>query len=433
MTGNEHGGDESLTAGPKSPIETGASGAASAWTPAAQTAGAESTAGAPPPAAAKVPRQPWADGVRVGAVLLIFLFYFGPNWAHATSTEPSAAWRFISEHFAQWGIAAFVVLSGFALALTLSTSRRPYGSYISHRLARILAPFWMVAIPFSLAGFALGEEAWRNIWKLPVWLLGLGPVNPATHEPISAAWWYVSLALQISLLMPLLMRLRRSLGLIPVTVFAVGLNAVVLAAVELIRPEWVHLTQGLVLSRLAELTIGMAAAELVLWIRGSRRDRLRLVEAGCCLGFIMAVSPLLDKLGSWTTWRAVMVLTALFALGALLGGRQGRAHAATRRLAWAAAISYCFYLTQAPVSKYTGRLLVKAGIDTIYVALPVALIVCVLVAWLAERIAGRWVTPRLAAIFSRIFAREKAGAAGPGSAAEPPAEPPRDAGAHVIE
>jgi peptidoglycan/LPS O-acetylase OafA/YrhL len=429
LTGNEHGGDESLAGRPKSPIETEASEAASAETGAAEAAEAGA---APPPAAAKLPRQPWADGIRVGAVLLIFLFYFGPNWQHATSTKPSASWRFISEHFDHWGIAAFVVLSGFALALTHPTSRQSYGSYVSHRLAGILGAFWLVAIPLSLAGFALGQEAWSNIWKLPLWLLGLGPVSPGTYQPISEPWWYVSLALQISLLMPLLMRLRRSLGLIPVTVFAVGLNAVVLAAVELIVPRWVHLTQGLVLSRLAELTIGMAAAELVLWTWGSRRGRLRLVEALCCLGFIMAVSPLLGLLGSWTSWRVIMVLAVLFALGALLGGRQGRAHAATRWLAWAMAISYCFYLTLAPVSKYAGRLLVKAGIDTVYVALPVALIVCVLVAWTAERIAGRWVTPRLAVIFSPMFTREKAGP-GAGPAATAAAEPPRDAEAHVIE
>jgi peptidoglycan/LPS O-acetylase OafA/YrhL len=152
--------------------------------------------------AARPRRRPWVDVIRIVAVLLIFLFHFGPDWLQSSFAAPSATWRFISEHFAQWGIAAFVMLSGFTLKLTFKEG--PFRGYLAHRLSRILGPFWTVAIPFALVGFALGEQGWQNLWKLPVWLLGLGFLSPETYQPISEAWWYVSLALQISLIMPLL-------------------------------------------------------------------------------------------------------------------------------------------------------------------------------------------------------------------------------------
>jgi peptidoglycan/LPS O-acetylase OafA/YrhL len=358
-------------------------------------------------------RQLWADLVRVAAVLMIFLYHFTPDWLKSTATQPNAAEQFIRDHFAQWGIAAFVVLSGFSLALTLSISRASTAVYFSRRLTRILSPFWAIAIPFALVGFALGEETWAELWKLPIWLLGLGPASPATFQPISEAWWYVSLALQIGLVIPLLMRIRRSIGLVPLAVFSVFVNAAALAAVGLIRPEWKHLALSLVICRLAELMIGMAAAELVLAGRGDRR---RVATALASIGFVMAVSPLLDLLGMWTSWQATVGLAILFAVGALLAARAGReppapvesprrapTRVAWRLLAWAAGLSYCFYLSHAPISKYSGRLLAKLGLHNTLLALPLVLIVCVLVAWVADWAVKRWVTPRVSALFDRLL------------------------------
>lgn len=347
-------------------------------------------------------RQLWADVIRVAAVLMIFLYHAVPDWLKTTSAEPGTAEQFIISHFATWAIAGFVVLSGFSLTLTLSTPRRSTRSFLSHRLSRILSPFWTVAIPFSLAGFALGEEAWGDIWKLPIWLLGLGPVHPSTYQPISEAWWYVSLALQISLVMPLLLRVRRAIGLVPFSIFAVFVNVIALALVSLIRPEWKHLAQGLVVCRLAELVIGIAACELTLV---ARRDRRKLGTALLCMAFVMAVSPLLDLLGMWTGWEAMLGLAVLFTAGALSAAVFP---GTPRGLSWAAALSYTFYLTHAPVSKYAGRLLFRTGIDHVVIALPVLLVVCILVAWLADWVARRWVMPRISGLLERLLLRRTA-------------------------
>ncbi len=346
-------------------------------------------------------RQAWADVVRVAAVVMIFLYHFSPDWLSSTGTRAGDAHTFIRDHFAVWAIAAFVMLSAFSLSLGLLGAPKPYRDYLPRRLVRIVAPFWTVAIPFALVGFVVGEAAWHDIWKLPVWLLGFNFVHPDVYQPISEAWWYVSLALRISLVMPLLIAARRRFGLVPLTVAALALNAAALALVEQAGARWEYLAQGLVVCRLAELTIGLAAAELALGRRRGRADLASARPALVAMLLTMGVSPYLARLGAWTGWQALMVLTVLFFLGSFLAsGLTPRC----RVLAWAAALSYPFYLTHAPVSKYVGRVLASAGLDVTLVALLVALVVSVAVAWIFDQVSRRWVAPPLAAVFERLIA-----------------------------
>jgi hypothetical protein len=112
-------------------------------------------------------------------------------------------------------------------------------------------------------------------------------------------------------------------------------NAGVLAAVSVARPAWAHLAQGLVLCRLAELVIGIAAAELVL---RDRHDRRYLVKTLACLVFTLLVSPLLDLLGMWTSWEAMVFLGGVFLTGAILVAPRPRPLRLCGWLSWAAAI-----------------------------------------------------------------------------------------------
>jgi peptidoglycan/LPS O-acetylase OafA/YrhL len=349
----------------------------------------------------RMARQLWADVIRVAAVLMVFLYHFTPDWLASVAAEPSAAQQFISDHFAEWAIAAFVVLSGFSLALILSVNQSSFTEYLSHRLVRILGPFWTIAIPFALVGFALGEAPWTDLWKLPIWLLGLGPANPDTYLPVSEAWWYVSLALQISLIVPILMRVRRSLGLLPLAACALALNTATMFAVNAAGPQYHYLNQGLVLCRLTEVMVGVAAAEMVLARRaGGRGLRAALMS----MGLVMAASPLLDMLDMRTSWEATLALAGLFTAGAVFAASLA---IRSRCLTWAAALSYCFYLSHAPVSKYAGRLLARLGLHTTIGALLVVLPICVLVAWIADWVTRRYVAPLLSRLSDRLLIRNR--------------------------
>ena len=151
---------------------------------------------------------------------------------------------FIAAHFASWGIAAFVVLGGFAPALGCLASPPTYRAYAAKRLVRILAPYWTVALPFIVAGFVVGEGVLADAWKIPVWLGGLGPVSPQTYIPISEAWWYVSLALQISLIVPLMVWSYRRLGPLPTTCGVLAVNAVTLLLIGFAGKRWEYLAPG---------------------------------------------------------------------------------------------------------------------------------------------------------------------------------------------
>jgi peptidoglycan/LPS O-acetylase OafA/YrhL len=347
-------------------------------------------------------RQTWADAVRVAAVLMIFLYHFFPDWLDSSGARAGVATAFISDHFAVWAIAAFVILSAFSLSLGLLSTQRSYRDYLPRRLVRILAPFWTVAIPLALAGFALGEEPWRDAWKLVVWLLGLNFVHPDTYQPISEAWWYVSLALRISLVMPLLVGIRRRLGIVPLTAVALVVNAAALALVEQAADRWDYLAQGLVVCRLGELMLGLAAAELALCRRRGQAGLEHVWPPLVAMLLTMGVSPFLSMLSAWTGWQAIMVLAVLFFVGSYFASNLT---VRIRVLAAAAALSYPFYLTHAPVSKYAGRVLASAGLGSTAVALVVALVACVIVAWIFDQVSRRWVAPPLTAFFTRLLGR----------------------------
>ncbi len=353
-------------------------------------------------------RQLWVDILRVAALLMIFLFHSTQDWVESIGASPSTTEQFIANHFAGWGIAAFVVLSGFSLALTRLTPSTSNAVYFSRRLTRIFSPYWTIALPFALAGFLLHEAAVSDAWKLPIWLLGLGPISQATYQPISEAWWYISLALQISLVMPALIRVRRALGLLPLAVLALGVNAAALACVQAAPGQWAYLAQGLVLCRLTELMIGFAAAEIML-SRGI--DRRRLLMATASIALVMAASPALSMLRLWTGWPATLVLGVVFAGCAFIPSRLSPRW---RPIVWAASLSYVFYLTHAPVSKYFGRLLVALGLENTFVALPIILLVCTVVAWVADWFVRRFVTPYVSRFFDWLLIRDETSRLRPG-------------------
>ena len=208
--------------------------------------------------------------------MLIFLYHFGADYQRIVGSVSAAGlspWLAITAHpdLAVWAVSLFVILSGlsFTLASHGSASRRPQ---YARRAVRILAPLWVIAVPYLAAGLALGEMSTGDLWKVPIWLLGLGVVSPATFFPVSKAWWYVTLALQCALVMPLILGLVRRLGLTRVIALLIVTELASLWLIGLLPPEWHYLRMGLVLARLIEISVGVLAAEALLsphWLGAS--------------------------------------------------------------------------------------------------------------------------------------------------------------------
>lgn len=335
-------------------------------------------------------RLVWPDVIRVLAAGAIFVFHFAGGYARLGDGGPSGAVRFIESHFSYWAIAAFVVLSGFSLALgRLQAEEQHYRRYVSRRLTRLFAPYWTVAVPLIVIGFARGEAPTRALWKVPIWLLGLGPISPETYLPISQVWWYVSLALQISLLVPLVAWSCRRLGVLTTTILALGVNAVALQVIAIAPDRWNPLTQGLVFARLAEVMVGVVAASILL----SRRSRAgRPVRELLCALLLVAGAPILWRLGARTDAFTFAVLAAVFVACAFFMTGAARPR---RWLAAAAALTYVFFLSHAPLTGYVLTALFDRGFDSFFITLPLVLVTTVSAAWLADWIARRYVARRV--------------------------------------
>lgn len=342
-------------------------------------------------------RLAWPDAIRVLATATIFAFHFSGDYWRLAGGTTSRVGIYIQQNFNLWGIAAFVVLGGFSLTLSSATRAPGYRDYAARRLTRLLAPYWTVAIPFIIVGFAVGEAPLSDWWKVPVWLFGLGPVSRATYLPISQVWWFVSLALQISLLMPLVTAAYRRLGPVPTTLAAVALNYLAFVAIDMAAGSWEYLDQGLVFARLCEVMAGVLAANIVL---KRRQDGGRIAGDLVAAVLLMVALPFVYRLGHFTPWAMVVALALVFLACALCLPAAGREY---RWLGIAAAYTYCFYLSHAPVTKYTLQALFGRGVDELYVTLPIVLALTVAIAWAAETLARRYATPLVGRAVRRIL------------------------------
>lgn len=336
---------------------------------------------------AGTPRLAWPDAVRLLATAAIFLFHFFPEFLRLSGTQGGGFERIVGKSFNDWGLSAFVVLSGFSLTLSCLTAARPYRDYAARRLVRLYAPYWTVAVPITALGFAMGVAGLDELWKVPIWLLGLGVVSESTYLPISNAWWFVSLALQISLLAPLVVWVYRRYGAFVATLGMLAVQAATLGVIYFAGRGWQYLDQGFVLARLAEVVAGVLAACILV----KRRDGGSIrAELGGLAALLVAV-PFLYSIPHYhfIPWDAPFVLALVFAACALwapAGGRQ------VRWLAVAAAYTYCFYLCHAPVTKYTLEALFGRGVSGLAATFVLSLAASVVVTWVAEAASRRYTT-----------------------------------------
>lgn len=324
-------------------------------------------------------RAAWADWCRLTAAASIFLFHFLTDYtrlfgarAAAAATGEGAA--LIVSEFEGWGISFFLVLMGASLVLSPITE--PYARYLRRRLLRVLLPLWILAIPYLAAGLAVSEMQWQDVWKVPFWLTGLNVLHPALFFPVSGAWWYVTLAVQWILVAPLVQRLVRARGLLPMAFLLGALQLASLAAISLLPSEWSYLSQGLIVARAATVGFGVVIAHLL----SASRTRNELLTTAMAALVLLAVAGLSASLGgTGSPFRLVSYLALAFVFARLSRAGSGA------MLAAAAAATYPFYLAHAPIQKYFQVFAARVGISSF----PVLLVGAVCAAIIATAVLSR--------------------------------------------
>jgi peptidoglycan/LPS O-acetylase OafA/YrhL len=265
-------------------------------------------------------------------------------------------WAAIREGSGPFGVGIFIVISG--IVFTWSWPRADGSAdFVRRRLRSIFPIFWWVAVPMVLAALAAHMMSPADLWKVPIWLSGLGIVSPTTFFPVVDGWWYMTLALQLVLAYPMLRRAQDGLG---AEAFVLVSAVATVASVWALRAlGWDYAVGGFVGSRLLEFAIGMTIAKYVGagirgWPRATALAAMVVALAACAA--VQGGVPLRIALAP-----AVVCLT----VGAVgnLPGSLGRWVAA------AGSLSFAFYLSHSPWAKPILAFMTREASSTVAIAL----------------------------------------------------------------
>ena len=271
------------------------------------------------------------------AALLVFVYHFAGDFDRSFGSPFSGTpvWRLTRTWSGEFGVSVFVVLSG--LVLVWAWDRHPSAAAFLGRRARALYPlYWWIAVPLIGLALVFGKMMMVDVWKVPFWLSGAGIVSRATFFPVVDAWWYMTLAVQLVLVLPMLVLVRNRVG--HAALFA-GSTAVALGTVLLARNTGLsYLALGLFTCRLFEFTAGMWLGGITVQATKARPD---IGAAGIVvLGATVVTFAVPGVFGV----RAL----ALLAVAATITFVPSGSGALARVAVWAGALSYAFYLSHSP-------------------------------------------------------------------------------------
>jgi peptidoglycan/LPS O-acetylase OafA/YrhL len=272
--------------------------------------------------------------LRVIGALSVFAYHFSSDvrsvvWPAAGS---NAWWVAASAPLGPFGVALFIVISGVVFTWARANDSL---DFIRRRLATLFPLYWWIAVPLILLALIAHRMPWDDLWKVPVWLSGLGILSRATLFPVVDGWWYITLALQLALVYPVLSKVQNRLG---AEVFVLGCALVAILSVLTLRAlGWDYANGGFVGSRLTEFAVGMTIGRFsTVGAKGGPRGRV-LASAGVAVAVwatVVRVSPLV-ALAPVVVWLAV----------ANLGNASGRLG---RWIGTAGGLSFAFYLSHSP-------------------------------------------------------------------------------------
>lgn len=309
-----------------------------------------------PPVSAS--RQPDLEALRALAALMVFAshlpwYQYFPDGLVRNVPEwlsPSAP-IFGAGGFA---VVLFLVLSGTGLCRLLVLKAPPLWTYLRDRLGKLFTIFWAIAIPVLVLWYALGWLPVSQLSNAALMLLGLGFVSQGSWAAIFASWWYMAIAWQAVVVMPLVvwgLRRIRPAGVLVVTALVVLASCRFVPALGFAYGE-----KSLIVCRALEV-LGGAFLALELW--PEVRDRLGVSRRGAALLVAATIAALFALLaaglgGRWL-YRAVgLALTAIVVYVRPI--QRWGAERLARAAAYAGGLSFAVYLLHEPTMGIVRRL-----------------------------------------------------------------------------
>jgi len=296
-------------------------------------------------------RQPDLEALRALAAMMVFAshlpwYQYFPNglvrgipmWL-----SPSAP-IFGAGGFA---VVVFLVLSGTGLCRLLVLKAPPLSDYLRGRLGRLFTFFWAVAVPVLALWFALGWLPLAQAWNAVLMLLGLGFVSLSSWAAIFPSWWYMAIAWQAVMVVPLMvwgMRRFSPVAVLVVTALTVLASCFVVPALGMDYGE-----KSLIICRALEV-LGGAFLALELW--PEVRERLGVSRRGALLLVLGTLACLVALLatglgGRWLYRAAGLALVALVVYARPM--QRWGAERMARAACFAGGLSFAVYLLHEPI------------------------------------------------------------------------------------
>jgi exopolysaccharide production protein ExoZ len=330
-------------------------------------------------------RQPDVEALRALAALMVMAAHLPWYQYFPRGVWPSAP-HWLSYRAPLLGVGGlavvlFLVMSGAGLCRLLVLRAPSWRTYLRTRMGRLFGVFWAIAIPAVVVWLALGWLPVSQLGGSALVLFGLGFVSKASESAVFPSWWYMGIAWQVVLAVPLMvwaMRRIKPVGALAVTTVVVVASCYL---VPLVGAPY-DLERALIVGRALEV-LGGAFLALELW--PEVRERLGVSRRGAALlvtstlGVIVALYA--TGLGGRWLYRAAGLAIATAVVYARPLERLGWARLSALAVT-AGGASFALYLLHEPVMSVIRRLthspthisLLWLGVISLVVVVPLAVL-----------------------------------------------------------
>lgn len=303
-------------------------------------------------------RQPDIEALRAVAALMVVTSHLPWYQYFPRGVWPQAP-EWLSPRAPLLGIGGlavvlFLVISGAGLCRLLVLREPRYAVYTRGRLWKLFSVYWVAAAIGLIIAVSLGLLYLAQTGTVIVTLLGLGFVSARTWAAVYPSWWYIAIAWQVVVVMPLLvlgLRRLRPAGVLALTAAVVLASCFAVPVAGLAYAE-----KGLIVSRALEV-LGGAFLALELWPEVRERVGVGRLEAGllvlATVGCLLGLSA--GGLGGRWLYRAAGLLIVAVVVYWRPVERFGTARVA-RWAGWAGGLSFAVYLLHEPVMLVVRRL-----------------------------------------------------------------------------